>query len=52
MKSGLVLCLFTIVALVAWQLKPTNAGKINPITLKYLGAAGWEIRWKISYFQS
>jgi L-ascorbate metabolism protein UlaG (beta-lactamase superfamily) len=43
-KSGLVFCLFTIVALVTLAAQnPPNAGKINPITLKYLGAAGWEI---------
>jgi len=43
-KSGLVFCLFTIVALVTLAAEnPPNAGKINPITLKYLGAAGWEI---------
>ena len=43
-KSGLVCCLFTIVALVtlAAQNQP-NAEKSKPVTLKYLGAAGWEI---------
>jgi L-ascorbate metabolism protein UlaG (beta-lactamase superfamily) len=43
-KSGLARCLFTIVALVtlAAQNQP-NAGKSNPVILKYLGAAGWEI---------
>jgi L-ascorbate metabolism protein UlaG (beta-lactamase superfamily) len=43
-KSGLVFCLFTIVALVTLAAQnPPNAGKINSITLTYLGAAGWEI---------
>ena len=43
-KSGLVFGLFTIVALVTLTAQnPPSAGKINPITLKYLGAAGWEI---------
>ena len=43
-KSWLVFCLFTIVALTTLTAQnPPNAGKIGPITLKYLGAAGWEI---------
>jgi L-ascorbate metabolism protein UlaG (beta-lactamase superfamily) len=43
-KSGLACCAFTMVVLVtlAAQNQP-NAGKNNPVTLKYLGAAGWEI---------
>jgi L-ascorbate metabolism protein UlaG (beta-lactamase superfamily) len=44
LKSGLACCVFTMVVLVtlAAQNAP-NAGKNNPVTLKYLGAAGWEI---------
>jgi L-ascorbate metabolism protein UlaG (beta-lactamase superfamily) len=43
-KSGLACCVFTMVALVTLvaQNQP-NAEKNNPVTLKYLGAAGWEI---------
>src|ERR1700680_4462137 len=43
-KSGLACCAFTMVVLVtlAAQNQP-NEGKNNPVTLKYLGAAGWEI---------
>ena len=44
MKSGLACCVFTMAALVtqAAQNQP-NTEKNNPVTLKYLGAAGWEI---------
>jgi L-ascorbate metabolism protein UlaG (beta-lactamase superfamily) len=43
-KSGLVCSVFAMVVLatVAAQSQP-NAVKNNPVTLKYLGAAGWEI---------
>jgi hypothetical protein len=43
-KSGLACCVFAVVVLVtlAAQNQP-NAKKNNPVTLKYLGAAGWEI---------
>ena len=44
MKSGLACCVFTMAVLVtqATQNQP-NTEKNNPVTLKYLGAAGWEI---------
>lgn len=44
MKSGLAFCVFTMAALVtqAAQEQP-NTKKNNTVTLKYLGAAGWEI---------
>jgi hypothetical protein len=43
-KSGLACCVFTIVMLVTLiaQNRP-NAEKTNPVILKYLGTAGWEI---------
>ena len=44
MKSGLACCVFTMAVIVtqAVQDQP-NTEKNNPVTLKYLGAAGWEI---------
>ena len=44
MKSGLACCVFAMAVLVtqAAQNQP-NTEKNNPVTLKYLGAAGWEI---------
>jgi L-ascorbate metabolism protein UlaG (beta-lactamase superfamily) len=43
-KPGFACCAFTIIVLLtsAAQNQP-SAGKSNPVTLKYLGAAGWEI---------
>src|SRR5229473_83831 len=43
-KSGLACCVFTITVLVTFAAQDQpNAGKSAPVTLKYLGAAGWEI---------
>src|SRR5260370_42108844 len=43
-KSALACCVFTMVALVTLDAQnQPNEGKSNPVTLKYLGAAGWEI---------
>jgi len=44
MKSGLACCVLTMAVLVtqAAQNQP-NTEKDNPVTLKYLGTAGWEI---------
>jgi len=49
-KSGLVGCGFLMAVLVtlAAQNQP-NAAKSNPVTLKYLGAAGWEITDRTTY---
>ena len=43
-KSGLACCVFAMLVLATTAAQnPPNAEKSNPVTLKYLGAAGWEI---------
>ena len=44
MNSGLACCVFTMAVLVTQAAhNQPNTEKNNPVTLKYLGAAGWEI---------
>jgi L-ascorbate metabolism protein UlaG (beta-lactamase superfamily) len=42
-KAGLVWLFVAIVSASTLAQRESSAAKINPVTLKYLGTAGWEI---------